>query len=158
LMRRCPAWLLPWVLCLGCHSVLGLDLDADPQDAEKYWDQGQAAMKEGRPDRAIGFYEKSLAADPNLTRNHMSLAAAYLESGADEQAAVHLGKYLEAHPEHLVIRAHYAELLLRLRRSGEGRGQYERYLAESQDQANAATTQLIQAHSRLMDIAEADGD
>jgi tetratricopeptide (TPR) repeat protein len=157
-MRQCPAWLLPWLLCLGCHSVVGLEWDADPPDAERLWDQGQAAMKEGRADRAIGFYEQSLAADPGLTRNHMSLAAALLEKGDDAGAAAHLAKYVEAHPEHLVIRTHYAELLLRLERVTEARAEYERYLADAQEQSTPALTQLVQAHSRLMDIAEATED
>ena len=60
-------------------------------------------MRQGQPQRAIGFYEQSLAADPAFTRCHMSLAAAYLEAGHDEAACVHLGKYLAAHPGHAVI-------------------------------------------------------
>jgi tetratricopeptide (TPR) repeat protein len=158
-MRPRPAWLLlPWLLCLGCHSLVGLDLDADPPDAEALWDQGQAAMKDGNAARAIGFYEQSLAADPNLTRNHMSLAAALLEKGDDAGAAEHLARYLAAHPEHLVVRSHYAELLLRLRRVGEAHAEYEHFLADAQEQAGVGVAQLVQAHTRLMDIAEAGDD
>ncbi len=157
-MRRCRLWLLPWMLCLGCHSLVGLELDADPQEAERLWDQGQEAMKQGRADRAIGFYEKSLAADPALTRNHLSLAAALLEQGDDARACEQLARYVAAHPDHLSVRAHYAELLLRLERLKDARAQYECYLTAVQEQAEPGLTELVQAHSRLMDIAEAAGD
>lgn len=157
-MRLRAVWLLPWLLCLGCHSLVGLDLDGEPPSAEQLWDQGQDAMKEGHPERAIGFYERSLAVDPALTRNHMSMAAAFLEKGDDAKACEQLAKYVEAHPEHLVVRAHYAEMLMRLHRVGDARTQYERYLAAAQEQTSPAVAQLVQAHSRLMDIAAATED
>ncbi len=69
-------------------------------------------MREGRTDVAVGFYEQSLALDPSLVNNHLSLAAAYLDKGDDEQALPHLAQYVAAKPEHFIVRAHYAELLL----------------------------------------------
>ena len=154
-MRRCPVWLLLWLFCLGCHSLVGLQLDDGGPEAEELWDQGQAALKEGNADRAIGFYTQSLAADPALLRNHLSLAAAFLEKGDDANACEHLAKYVAAHPEHHTVRAHYAELLLRLQRLTDARTQYERYLTDAQEKTDANFEPLIQAHSRLMDIAEA---
>ena len=49
--------------------------------AGQYWEQGQAAMHQGHVEDAIHCYEQSLAADPQLVRCHLSLAAAYLEKG-----------------------------------------------------------------------------
>ena len=40
------------------------------------WQQGQEAMRQGQPKRAIGFYEQSLAADPAFTRCDSTLLLA----------------------------------------------------------------------------------
>ena len=58
-MRLRPVWLLPWVLCLGCHSLVGVDLDGDGPEAERLWDKGQTAMKEGDAGQAIGFAKRN---------------------------------------------------------------------------------------------------
>src|SRR5947209_7728849 len=103
-LRSC--WLLG-LLCIGCQAFVALEPGGASVPALMLWEKGQAAMAQGQADSAISFYEQSLAADPAFTRNHMSLAAAYLESGKDADACVHLAKYIAAHPEHLVIRTHY---------------------------------------------------
>ncbi len=155
ILRR--AWLVLWFAAMGCHSLC-LDLDHDPAAAERLWQQGQQAMRDGEPRRAIGFYEQSLAADPARTRNHMSLAAAYLEAGDDKNACEHLARYVAAHPEHVLVRSHYAELLLRLNRPREARVQYERFIADAQDEGESLVRQLIHCHTRLMEIAQGAED
>jgi tetratricopeptide (TPR) repeat protein len=155
IVRR--GWLL-WFLGLGCYALVAPDADGDPPTARGLWQQGQEAMRQGQPKRAIGFYEQSLAADPAFTRCHMSLAAAHLEVGHDEVACVHLGKYLAAHPEHVLVRAHYAELLLRLHRCREARREFERFSADAQDAGEQFTRHLVHAHTRLMEIAEGEED
>src|SRR5262245_22554608 len=60
-----------WLLCflgLGCPVILALDAAGDPPAARRLWQQGQEALRQGQPRRAIGFYEQSLAADPAFTR------------------------------------------------------------------------------------------
>jgi tetratricopeptide (TPR) repeat protein len=157
IVRR--GWLVLWFACLGCQSLVALALEADaPSPGLPLWEQGQQAMREGQPERAIGFYEKSLAADPNFTHNHMSLAAAYLEAGDDEAACRHLEKYVASHPEHVLIRSHYAELLLRLHRCGEARRQFERFAADAQEQGGALARHLVHCHTRLMELAEQEDD
>jgi tetratricopeptide (TPR) repeat protein len=151
-------WLLLCLLVLGCHVFSGFEPEGDPAAARGLWEQGQQAMRKGEPERAIGFYEQSLAADPAFTRSHMSLAAAHLEAGHDEAACDHLGRYLEAHPEHTLVRSHYAELLLRLHRQRDARRQFERFSADAQDGDEALTRHLVHAHTRLMEIAEAQED
>ncbi|MCI0464818.1 MAG: hypothetical protein L0Z62_48455 [Gemmataceae bacterium] len=155
ILRR--GWLVLWFAALGCHSF-GLDMDRDPAAAERLWQQGQQAMRDGEPKRAIGFYEQSLAADPARTRNHMSLAAAYLEAGDDRAACDHLAQYVAAHPEHVLVRSHYAELLLRLQRPREAYTQFERFIADAQDEGESLVRQLIHSHTRLMEIAQREGD
>ncbi len=150
--------LLFCVLTLGCHTLPGFEPEGDPAAARELWQQGQDAMRKGEPERAIGFYEKSLDADPAFTRSHMSLAAAHLEAGHDQQACEHLARYLEAHPEHTLIRSHYAELLLRLHRPREARREFERFSAEAQDSDDAVQRHLVHAHTRLMEIAEGERD
>src|SRR5207249_7247741 len=97
-------WLGLALLSLSCHSLAILPPPANPDEAERLWELGQAAMKQGQPDEAITLYEQSLAADSGLMRNHLSLAAAYLEKGDDPQACAHLTRYVAAHPEHCLMR------------------------------------------------------
>jgi tetratricopeptide (TPR) repeat protein len=152
------AWLVVWFLGLGCHSAVALQLDDDTGPAARLWDEGQKAMRQGRPDRAIGFYERSLALDPSATRNHLSLAAAHLETGGDEAACRHLGLYLRHHPEHTLMRSHYAELLLRLHRTREARRQYDLFCADAQEQPGEFARHLVHCHTRLMEIAKLEED
>jgi tetratricopeptide (TPR) repeat protein len=145
------------LVCVGCQGLPALGPDS-PGTAVALWEQGQAALGAGQPEKAIALYQQSLAADPAFTRNHMSMAAAYLESGNDVEACVHLGKYLEGHPEHLTVRSHYAELLVRLHRAKEGCGEFERFIADAQERGDKTLREQIHCHSRLMEVADSADD
>jgi tetratricopeptide (TPR) repeat protein len=134
-----------------------MDQEARTQ-ARQLWEQGQAAMRQGRADEAIRCYQQSLAVDPTMTRNYLSLGAAFLEKGEEARACPHLSRYLASNPDHLVVRAHYAELLLKLQRPKEARVEFERFAADAQQQGDAHRMQRIHCHSRLMEIAEAAND
>lgn len=122
------------------------------------WKQGQQELLEGHTEQAIASFEASLKQDSSLVCNHLSLAAAYLARGQDEQAAAQLERYLEAQPDHFVVRAQYAELLRRLDRLGDARDQFERFEADIQDHEELASRHLIHCQSQLMDIAAAIED
>jgi tetratricopeptide (TPR) repeat protein len=115
-------------------------------------------MRLGRIEEAVRCYQASLGADPGLFRNHLSLAAAYLEKGDQERACPHLALYLRACPRHVIVRAHYAELLLRLHRRDEARAEFRRFAADAQEQEERYGKQMIHCHSRLMELAEAAED
>jgi tetratricopeptide (TPR) repeat protein len=115
-------------------------------------------MLDGNTDRAIALYNQSLKLEPELARNYLSLAAAYLEKGEDEQAGQWMASYLRLQPDHHVARAHYAELLLRLKRTREAHDQFEKVIADIQDNDELADKHLVHCHSRLMEIAEAEED
>src|SRR5262245_7397511 len=157
-MKAPRCWLVVWFLGLGCHSALAWQIDNDLSPAARLWDEGQKAMREGQPARAIGFYEKSLAADPARTRNHLSLAAAHMEAGDEQAACRHLGAYVAAHPEHTLMRSHYAELLPRLHRARAARRHFERCCADALEQPGEFSRHLVHTHTRLMEIARSDED
>jgi hypothetical protein len=152
---RCPCAL---VCLLGLLAALTAAEPAAPTPALALWQEGQKAMGEGRTDDAIDRYQRSLQADRGLTRNYLSLAAAFLARGEEERAAPYLERYVAAQPDHLVVRAHYAELLLRLKRPGAARAQFERFIADAQDDEALARQHLVHCHSRLMEIAEGEED
>jgi len=161
MLRR--SWPFLCLVCLGCHSLPGMIRDADPESgpslsaqAKELWEKGQEAMQQEQPKQAIVFYEQSLAQDPALTCNFLSLAAAHLECGNEEIAGAYLARYVDSHPEHLSVRAFFAELLLRLHRTQEARCQLERFIADAQDAAGEQESPLIHGHSRLMEIAETE--
>ncbi len=122
------------------------------------WRKGQQAMLEGRTEEAIAAFRQSLTQDPVLVRNHLSLAAAYLALGQEVEAVAQLERYLRAQPSHFVVRAQYAEMLMRLDRSADARAQFERLEGDLQDLEAGAEQQLVRCHSRLMEIAEAEED
>jgi tetratricopeptide (TPR) repeat protein len=117
------------------------------------WEKGQKAMLDGQTEQAITAFEQSLKQDPALVRNRLSLAAAYLAKGKEEQAAEQLKQYLNAKPDHFVVRGEYAELLMRLGLLEAAREQFERFEADIQDHETLAQPHLVRCHSRLMDIA-----
>src|SRR6202030_2925495 len=97
------------LICLGCQSITGVERSGDDgagilphespnEHAVQLWQQGQHAMKVGAPEQAIALYQESLDADRRLEKNHLSLAAAFIEKGDDAAACEHLGLYLQAHP------------------------------------------------------------
>ncbi len=156
-LRLPGVWL--GLLCAGCQALVPLEMPHTVPAAADLWQKGQSAMRQGKPDEAIQYYEQSLALDPGLARNYLSLAAAYLEKGDDNLACPYLARYVAAHPEHMIVRSHFAELLWRLQRLPEARVEFERFVADAQEQADEpATKQLIHCHSRLMEIAEACAD
>src|SRR5438132_13462180 len=114
-MPLCRALLLGCLLSLGCHSLESMEPAEPSSPAMMLWDEGQAAMRDGRAEEAIHCYERSLTADPALTCNYLSLAAACLECGKEEAACAHLAKHVAAHPDHPAGRAHHAELLFKLK-------------------------------------------
>jgi tetratricopeptide (TPR) repeat protein len=143
-------------LCL-LVSVAGA-LEGPPSPGLLLWQRGQEAMRGGDVAKALDCYEKSLELDPALARNHLSLAAGHVALGEDARAALDLEHYLAAVPNHHIVRGHYAELLLRLRRSPEARAQFERFVADIQADEQLADKHLVHCHSRLMELAEAAED
>jgi tetratricopeptide (TPR) repeat protein len=158
-MTARPGWFWLCVLSAGCQSLAPLEAAEGPQvTARQLWVKGQEAMQQGQPAQTVQYLEQSREGDEGLARNHLSLAAAYLEQGDQSRAAPHLARYVNAYPQHHVVRAHYAELLMRLHRHKEAREQYERFVADVQDLPELASRHLIHCHSRLMEIAEGAGD
>jgi tetratricopeptide (TPR) repeat protein len=141
------------LLVLACPPA-GAAANEAAVRALELWQQGQDAMSQGHADEAIRCYEQSLAADPRFARNHLSLAAAYLDQGDQERACPELERYLDACPGHLIVRAHYAELLLRLNRSEEAGAEFRRFAADAQEKGEEFAKQLIHCHSRLMELGE----
>jgi tetratricopeptide (TPR) repeat protein len=138
--------------------VIGM-LAAEPASpALLAWEKGQEALRQGQTEQAITHFRQSLQLDPTLARNHLSLAAAYVGKGLDAQAVPHFALYLAAQPDHLVVRAHYAEVLWRLGQLPAARTQWERFITEIQDHPELASQHLVHSHSRLMEIAEVEDD
>jgi tetratricopeptide (TPR) repeat protein len=149
------------LLCLACPGLCAAEPprpESSPSPAVRLWEKGQQALRDGAIDDAVRCFEQSLALDPKLTCNHLSLAAACLDRGDDAGAAPHLAAYVEAEPNRPVVRAHYAELLARLRQFDAARREFERFDAAAQEDDQLARQHLVHCHSRLMEIAEAQDD
>src|SRR2546423_1204728 len=84
------ASMLPWIT----WSFLLVGAPQAPAEKQSpgwdLWQQGQQALARGQAEKAIDLFEESLASDPKLTRNYLSLAAAYLDRNDEARACVYL--------------------------------------------------------------------
>jgi tetratricopeptide (TPR) repeat protein len=146
------------LICWGSRGLIAADIPDLDNAAGELWEAGQEAMRHSQPKEAITFYKKSLAVDPKMSCNHLSIAAAYLEMNDLESACPFLSRYLLLNPRQLLIRARYAELLARLNHLQDAQSEYERFIAEAQQEGGPAAQQLIHCHTRLVEIAEESND
>ena len=149
------AWLC-WCFCLGCQGLKGADVQAE--DADTPWQMGQKAMRAGDPDAAIAFYQEGLSQARPDTRNYLSLAAAFVAKGDKAAASLALAHFVQENPDHRQARLYYAELLRRLGKNEEAQAQFERAVAELQEESTGACSQLVHCHGRLMELAEERDD
>jgi tetratricopeptide (TPR) repeat protein len=148
-----PAWTFCALFFIGSAVAAG-----PVTPAMKLWQQGQTLMAAGNSAEAIAYFQQSLKADPDLARNHLSLAAAYADQGRDELALIHMDRYVRMQPDHYEARLHYADMLLRSQQETAARVQYEMFIADVQDREGLADEHLVHCHSRLMEIYEAAED
>ena len=95
---------------------------------------------------------------PPLRKSHLSLAAAALADGDDEQACDHLSRFVQTQPEHRNARFFLAELLLQRGQHAAARAHYEQTIAACQAGEHADLRHLLHCHGRLLAIAEALDD
>jgi tetratricopeptide (TPR) repeat protein len=156
-MTRLSLFLVP--LCwLAATALAAAGPERATPPAWQAWEMGQRALQEERIGEAIGHFQSSLRLDPALMQGHLSLGAAYLAKGQDGKAVHHLTRYVASRPQHLIVRAHLAEVLLRLGEVREARYHFERFAADAQDGPPQAQEQLVHCHTRLLEIAERQGD
>src|SRR5579875_4058278 len=106
MVRFCPACVV-FALFLTTLSLVAAEPELSSPGLPE-WEKGQQALLEGRTEQAITAFEQSLKQDPALVRNYLSLAAAYLGQGKEEQAAEQLKQYLDKQPDHYVVRGEFA--------------------------------------------------
>lgn len=83
-------------------------------------------------------------------------AAAALDAGQLELAAALLDQFVHDHPDQILVRAQYAELLYRLGKNFDAKLHFEMFIALAQEHGDAAFRFLLHSHSRLVALAEAD--
>lgn len=132
------------LLCLGCQVIVPTHF---PEAGERrgvsatWTDSSRTTSK--RP------FEEVVLASSDLVR-----VVECLEKGDDATACVHLARHIAAHPDHLSLRAQYAELLFNQERWLEAREEFDRFAAVAQERGAGLLPLLIHAHSRLMELAE----
>jgi uncharacterized protein HemY len=88
----------------------------------------------------------------------LNRAAECLDRGDEAGALPHLREHVRTYPEAAMIRAHLAELLVRLGRPAEARGHFERFVADAQTMSGPTHRHLVHCHTRLMELARRDHD
>src|SRR5437899_1981140 len=143
--KRAFYYLLP--LCMGCTILT----PPEPASGKMPAPRNSVGQASSLPEPLAG----KMPAPPAET-DSLKLAAECLERGDDAAALPHLTRYLAANPDHAAIRAHLAEVLMRQGLRAAARREFERYVADAQEQGESH--RLVQAHTRLAEIATADGD
>jgi tetratricopeptide (TPR) repeat protein len=151
-------WLAGLLLSFGCHSLSLPNPKGPGESAQVLWQQGQEAMRQGQNEHAVALYQQSLHKDKNETRNHLSLAAAYVAQGKEDAACVHLAQFLQTNPDHPSARLYLAELLMRRGEHSHARHQFDQIIAQAQDQAQEDLNQLLHCHGRVTEIAQVTED
>lgn len=162
-MRSC---LIPPILlaCAACQSVPSRPVEAVSEGIEsrraaiELWQEGQRSLHQGEIERAIYCCMTSLKEAPDLKRNHLSLAAAYVEQGNDAHAVKQLECYVQDRPDDLAAHSYCAELHWRLRRLREARDQFRHCDALAQEMGAEGMVQRIHFQCRLVKIAELTDD
>ena len=131
---------------------------AIPKDAQVFWNKGQLNLEKGNPKLAAQDFRKALEIFHNFAKAHYSMAVACLALGNDVLASVHLKCYLDLEPENVVARQNYADLLLRMEQVDKAKEQFELFLKEAQKFGPEAQKLMVHTHSRLMSIAQMEGD
>jgi thioredoxin-like negative regulator of GroEL len=96
--------------------------------------------------------------EPDPPQDALSLAADCLSRGDHASAAPHLEAHVRGHPEQVMFRVQLAELYLRLGRDDAARVHFVRFSAEARRATGPAKKQVVHSHTRLMEIAQRDGD
>lgn len=84
-------------LCLSCTHLTARQ--ADPTLLERYSQEGQRALAEGRYEEAEKAYEKLRQLDPGVAEVHANLGLIYFQEGKYEQAVPVLRRALKLKPD-----------------------------------------------------------
>ena len=123
--------LLACVICLGCHTSKAVVLQPGAKDP-------------------VGT--------PSAAANYLTQAALHIAAGHDDAACDALEHFVAENPDHPHVRFYFAELLHKLGRAQEARDQFERIIADFQEEPESDYPQLIHCHGRLMELAETTDD
>lgn len=144
-------WLAAGLICAtGCFSLRTPTPVAHPQLAP--------AAVAVRPEVPVVVPVSSTEPEPAEPGDALTLAAECLARGDEGTAVTHLGAHVRAHPDQLMFRLHLAEMLVKLGRLAEARDHFERFVADAQASAGAPKEQLVQCHTRLMEIGQRTDD
>lgn len=139
--------ILPFFL-LGCTALA-------PQAPPPAQEKAPSQRTSEKP--AIREAERSKPSEID-SRQLLKAAAKCLDEGDEAAALPLLAGYVEANPDHAIVRAHLAELLLRLHQPHQAKEQLERYVADAQEQGEPVDQHLVHAETKLVDIAIEQGD
>jgi hypothetical protein len=93
-----------------------------------------------------------------VASDELRRAAALVQAGELDAALPLLRHYVSEHPDHVLIRAHLAELHWRLNQPEAAGRQFARFCADAQAEEELLLAKLAHGHSRLMELAQAAGD
>ncbi len=84
------------------EKIAGLEDRAkqNPGDKVILMELAEAYFYSGKPDQAVGTYEKVLAIDPGYPEAHINIATIYYYSGKYDQAIVQLQELIKTDPDH----------------------------------------------------------
>jgi Tetratricopeptide repeat len=140
--------ILPFLLCFGCTAL------SSPSTATL----GETDLPVSAPPQSQVSNKPAVAVREKDALNSLKEVARLLDAGDEAGALPLLAGYVNAHPDHATVRAHLAELLLRLHKPDEAKRHLERYVVDAQEQGEPVDQHLIHAETRLVQIARGQED
>jgi hypothetical protein len=166
--RNFAGWAAGIALVTGCQStpvavapvVVTPIIPVQPKAVEK-----SAPASEDSPKARITEVKRVKPAVPEPETSaeppdHLMLAADCMEKQDFTAAAGHLRLHVQAHPDQWLIRLYLAETLFQQKMSVEAKPHFEAVAAFAQERSAgpAIQEQLLQCHTRLMEIAQETDD
>jgi hypothetical protein len=150
---RVVAFAVGLLALVGCTLTQGIPSPAAGPTSLADVPDAQPKDREDKEDPVVPPAQ-SVPAEPDT----LTLTAECLERGDRANAAIHLECYVCRHPEQWMFRAQLAEMLLALGRDAPARAHYERFIADVAPTAGPLRGQVVNAHTRLMEIAQRADD
>jgi hypothetical protein len=159
---------------LGCHSLTNLgdtshlqsrnvaSLDSASINSDKSSTYYAASLPRERGEEISNTLPAHAGSSPNLAEDVAKAPPAHAEGSPnlamEESPETVKPTHSDSHLQPLLIRLHYAELLISHQRQAEAKVEFERLIGEAEELSPFPLRQLIHSHSKLMELAIADDD
>lgn len=157
-MRPRQALIVAGSFLLGCHSLMNLGDKSQTQPVSEITHGSGLLESEHAAEPTLKKNDRNTLTIPAIGEEHRDQSAKAPTITEETSPETDRGKASEGVLQPLLIRMHYAELLIGHHREEEGRFEFERLIGEAEEMSPLPLRQLIHSHSKLMELGIAGED